>query len=514
MDPVVGAPVFSESILSVSPDTSRRLPGVAGALGGPIGLSKALISAGNSLPVRFWIVDNSGSMATDDGTRLVPNASLPGSFTTVRSTRWEELRDVVLLHARISEALNGRIDVHLLNDPRSYQARQFISIGAPGQACPAVSGPSSIQHLGTALNTQPTGTTPLTQAVQTVTGLVAEAAQQFRKNGQTAVVVLATDGLPDDPASFVPAVTELQRLGCVWLVVRLCTDNQDVLEYWNALDQHLEAPLEVLDDPAGEAEEVYQFNPWLTYGLPLHAVRESGVQNKLFDLLDEKPLIGSQIAEMCSMLFGCEEFPNPEADWHGFAEKLGLHLAVTEPAFCPSSGTVKPWVNMEVLKRRFEKARGYGLWRSPSLRAAALKATARYSRPQEGAGEVLSLALSASRLARKGFFSSVSPFCTVSSWCGERRYALVANTEALGEVREPRWETLHIPRSALSPFDPHERLRLDVFDFDPGHAHRLIGWAHLSVRDLLGSGTITCELENERLRGPQGLVTASLPKAR
>lgn len=86
------------------------------------------------------------------------------------------------------------------------------------------------------------------------------------------------------------------------MVVRLCTNEADVAQAWNRVETNLEIELDVLDDLIGEATEIHQYNKWLTYGEPLHRLREWGVQLKDMDLLDESILAPEQMRAVCALV--------------------------------------------------------------------------------------------------------------------------------------------------------------------------------------------------------------------
>jgi hypothetical protein len=85
----------------------------------PEGLIDAILQSAEFHAVRYWIVDNSGSMGTPDGRLVV--AGPDRSFRNVTCSRWEELASSLKWHAAVSAELGVRTEFRCLNPPPGAQ---------------------------------------------------------------------------------------------------------------------------------------------------------------------------------------------------------------------------------------------------------------------------------------------------------------------------------------------------------------------------------------------------------
>lgn len=324
------------------------------------GLAHSLSKNNKSFPLRIWVVDNSGSMQTSDGHRIIPSKSTD-DVRFAQCTRWAELKDNVGYHTEMAALLQAPTIFRFLNDPGVDVGDQQFSIAenstSPADIMRDVQNATSIMR-----RALPGGVTPLIPHILEIQQAIMEMSPDLINNGQRVTVVLATDGLPTDDYGvsgklindqFVESLRLLEGLP-VWVVVRLCTDDDTVVDFYNDLDEQLELSIEVLDDFMGEAMEVYAKNPWLNYSLPLHRCREMGFYDRLFDLLDERKLTKGELRDFCILLFGdanMDGVVDPEEDWSSFYDSISKLVHLESDQWHPIKRKMSTCLNLNALNR-------------------------------------------------------------------------------------------------------------------------------------------------------------------
>eukprot|EP00980_Cylindrotheca_fusiformis_P008388 scaffold1772_cov80-Cylindrotheca_fusiformis.AAC.16 len=319
------------------------------------GLAMSIEEMKQLFALRIWIVDNSGSMRKMDGHRIISSTS-NANVKIVPSSRWDEIVECVEYHIKMAGLIEAPTRFRFLNNPGAYLCPQQFSI-AEDLVEPI---PQQVQNATQILRrARPGGCTPLRSHVLEIHDEVTQMAPTLRRLGKKVVIVIATDGLPTDErvygGSFVDALRMLEGLP-VWVVVRLCTDDEDVVNFYNELDGQLELSIEVLDDFTGEAVEVTTENPWLNYTLPLHRLREFGFHDRVFDMLDERALTKSEVRDFCVLLFGRENFDgvsDPSLDWDSFAQDIARLLGMEAHQYDPVNKKVAPLISMRKLNRMY-----------------------------------------------------------------------------------------------------------------------------------------------------------------
>jgi hypothetical protein len=324
------------------------------------GLAYSINELKYNFPLRMWVVDNSGSMGMTDGNRFIPSAN-NRDMKMIPCTRWNEIQDCVNYHVQLSALLTAPTVFRLLNNPGISAGAQEFDVATKGEELI----PSDVDNaLNIMTKARPSGCTPLTDHIKEIHATVTAMKDSLESQGKRVVIVLATDGLPTNSFGecntfiknqFVQSLRGLEGLP-VWIVIRLSTDEEDVVDFYNNLDDQLELSMDVLDDFCGEAAEIYEHNPWMNYGLPLHRLREMGFHDRVLDMIDERPLTKGEIRDFCLLLFGvdkCDALPDPGIDWDGFVARVKELLSTEELQWNPMKKKLMPWINLKKLEKQY-----------------------------------------------------------------------------------------------------------------------------------------------------------------
>jgi len=326
------------------------------ALGVPPGLAHQITREDAQIGRRIFLLDNSGSTEAPDAHFL---ESEGGQMQMVSCSRWEEIKRLAVEHAQWNAKTGTPCEFLLLNPPSHPERREgtdFACVDA--SRCSAQEAEQQVTLVRGMLDkASPGGVTPISDRLEELHRRISRERQDLAARGQRVVLSLVTDGLPTTARSGMSTPEDKQRLVAslqkltmdlpVYVVIRLVTDDDGVVDYYNGVDAEIELNLEVLDDIKSEAQEIQKTgNGWLVYSPVLHRLREGGTFIKLFDLLDERALAPVEISLMCQLLLrapGSPAFPRDPAQ---FMEVLKQHVSVARKVYDPLRNTVMPPVDV------------------------------------------------------------------------------------------------------------------------------------------------------------------------
>jgi hypothetical protein len=335
------------------------------AAGLPWGLSELLAKEDTLISMRIFILDNSSSTVIGDGHLL---AAVPDRrcFQFTPASRWEEIKATAVDQAWWSARVGVRTEFVVMN-PLPWSKDTFVV------DCEAGDPHGQVLELKNFLDQQePTGGSPLVQRLKDVRVNLLN-----RKSLNSHVMLtVVTDGLPTaageaavgagDATISLPGdaerkafVEELRRFATQFnstLVIRLATDDMEVIDFYNRIDDEFDLPLDIIDDLQGEAAEVHMAgNGWLVYTPMIHRIREAGVMDKLFDLIDEKKFTPTEIATFLDYIIRRKGDPPFPTDPDKLLEAAQFACQTQDVVFDGKSAKMSPPVDLKLLSRALRK---------------------------------------------------------------------------------------------------------------------------------------------------------------
>ena len=240
-------------------------------LGVPNGLLTSVLACYSSCYSMVWLIDNSSSMKKRDsrimGRPIDIGEDSPKIESRDNMTRWHEVRDCVSFHCYMAEKCWIRTKLRLMNVDDDGDYKFSLCCGSPDDV------PDEISRLKTALKhaTLAQDQCPLSAQIRKISKIISDMTPALNANNQKVTVVIFTQGLPTDKRGTstrsvqLEFWSELQALSKhpVNLIVRLCTDNEEVRNVYNTFDGRFNS-IDVLDDYWGEVRSYMFFVPLIS----------------------------------------------------------------------------------------------------------------------------------------------------------------------------------------------------------------------------------------------------------
>lgn len=189
--------------------------------------------------------------------------------------------------------------------------------------------------------------------------MIHDEAALLASQGQMIYLTIATDGLPttrtgsNDNVAMVEQLKLMASSLPVQMVIRLCTDDANVVSFYNRLDEEYELPLDILDDFQSEAQEINNAgNGFFVYTPIMHRIREAGTLFKLLDAIDEQKFSPLEMRKFIELI--SDSAFAADTDNRSFVAQAAHLAQQRKPIFDPISGKMQPYLNVQEIKRNLK----------------------------------------------------------------------------------------------------------------------------------------------------------------
>ena len=253
-------------------------------------------------------------------------------------SRWEEVTHSLQIIASCADCAQTPLEIRLLNKADPIMIGQSLDDSV------------SLAAIKNLITMEPSGLTPICKQIRFIIDRIKSMKDELISNNRIVVLIIMTDGESTD-GSVADTLKPLEGLP-VQIIIRICTDESDVSEYWHDVNAQLDINIQVLDDLEATSTVVSEYNTWLTYGEPLHIAREFGMMLPAFNVLDERLLTRTEIGNVARVLLeGGANFPDADTNWESFLLSVKHSLEQTKNVFCPIKKTLCPWLDVEILSK-------------------------------------------------------------------------------------------------------------------------------------------------------------------
>lgn len=189
----------------------------------------------------------------------------------------------------LADAAEAPTEIRLLNKAEPL----VVGLGSKGDK-------SDLTNAMAQLSIDPTGQTPLCRQLSDVIEQLRDLERELRATNKIALLLIMTDCESSD-GNIIDVLKLLEGLP-LQIIIRICSDEREITEYWQNINAQLDLDISVLGQVKTEALIISENNNWLTYAEPLHRLREFGVMVPAINYLDLRQLSKQEIRTIAQIL--------------------------------------------------------------------------------------------------------------------------------------------------------------------------------------------------------------------